>query len=330
MNGSRVTLALTAALAAASSLSAGRAPAQVAPRPQRKGSRAQAAPKASSASGSFKAREAPAGYSASPLRLVRGTILEEVVDPHGTGRADEDAGLYHVTTNLPAILAEGRLRSRRELRLANRQGAGLGGGVRDQAPDLVSVGLRLDGALRLLRGMRLMALAVHGRVAPQVALAEFKVINKNVIHILDGVQGVDPDEEDAEEFNRMVDDYERGNQQNERDVLNSANGEHPGLDLYDALKRYEAHLASTMYEWIDRGWIWAEATTCNSTIGFTERSTKFLRVDPDAIGLLQLAARAGAPVDMIPEECELRLRPEDLAIVGLWEDWSAWMVPLDG
>ena len=334
MQGASLALAAVAALAAASSLSARQAPTRAASRPQRKGSRTQAAPGGSVAEGAFMPREVPAGYSASPLPLVRGTVLEEVVDPNETGEADEGAGLYHVTTNLPAVMADGRLRSRKELRRANRQGAGLGGGFSDDAAHLVSVGLRLDGALRLLRGMRLMALAVHGQIAPSDALDEFKAINQDVIDVLESAMGrmeQDMDDEGPVDDEDPMDDWGYGRRERvaikeyideaeeiEARVLDSANGEHPGLDLYDALQGYERHLGSTVSDWIESGWIDEDEAICNSAIGFTERSTKFVRVNPDAIGLLQLAARVGAPADLVPEECELRLQPEDLAIVGVW------------
>ena len=55
----------------------------------------------------------PAGSTDSPLLFVRGTALELAVRPEKKGKAQPGTGLYHVTTNLPAVLAEGRLRSRR-------------------------------------------------------------------------------------------------------------------------------------------------------------------------------------------------------------------------
>ena len=98
-------------------------------------------------SGRFrKISPAPTGFVTSPLSFVRGTTLELAVDPEETGKAQPGTGLYHVTTNLPAVLAEGRLRSRRELRAAGRQGAGLGGGLRDEAADRVIAALPTAGA----------------------------------------------------------------------------------------------------------------------------------------------------------------------------------------
>ena len=62
---------------------------------------------------------APRGFTSSPLGFVRGYVLEEVVDPGGTGRADPGTGLYHVTTNLPAVLADGRFAAMWPLSTAN-------------------------------------------------------------------------------------------------------------------------------------------------------------------------------------------------------------------
>jgi len=94
----------------------------------------------------------------------------------------------------------------------------------------------------------------------------------------------------------------------------------PGPDLYDALRHYETHVASTLQEWADIGWLELDEQMCSTTVGFTEPASKFARVRPEAVGLVQLAARKGAESEQIPSECELRFRPEDLALVGVWEE----------
>jgi hypothetical protein len=259
---------------------------------------------------------APAGFVTSPLSFVRGTTLELAVDPEETGKAQPRTGLYHVTTNLPAVLAEGRLRSRRELRAAGRQGAGLGGGLRDEAPDRVSVGLTLDGALRVLRATRMMAQAVHGQIEAEEAFARMQSFSESALDLLDRAVEwmVDVEDEDEKTF-RAARSYEDELNRLAEDVFRAT----PGPDLYDALRRYETHVANTLGEWTGEGWLELDEQMCGTTVGFTEPAHRFERVRPEAVGLVQLAGRKGAGSEQIPSECELRFRPEDLALDGVWE-----------
>ena len=258
---------------------------------------------------------APTGFVTSPLSFVRGTTLELAVDPEETGKAQPRTGLYHVTTNLPAVLAEGRLRSRRELRAAGRQGAGLGGGLRDEAADRVSVGLTLDGALRVLRGTRMMARAVHGQIGATEALEEMKNLSSSATDMLDRAAEWIFDQEDEEDAHLDAKKYEHDLVRAGREVLASR----PGPDLYSALTRWERVVDDTEAAWIYEGYISDDDRACGTTIGFTEPAHRFERVRPEAVGLVQLAARKGAGSEQISEECELRFRPEDLALVGAWE-----------
>jgi len=255
---------------------------------------------------------APTGFVTSPLSFVRGTTLELAVDPEETGKAQPGTGFYHVTTNLPAVLAEGRLRSRRELRAAGRQGAGLGGGLRDEAPDRVSVGLTLDGALRVLRATRMMAEAVHGQIGAEEA---FRILKRES----EGTLSLVYDEIDARS-DEELDDPEAGDNWSSwadgelKDAEANVKRTPSGPALYEALRTWENRLAdiSSQINWIDDH-------PCSYTVGFTEPASKFARVRPEAVGLVQLAARKGAGSEQISVECELRFRPEDLALVGAWE-----------
>ena len=260
---------------------------------------------------------APTGFVTSPLSFVRGTVLELAVDPEETGKAQPRTGLYHVTTNLPAVLAEGRLRSRRELRAAGRQGAGLGGGLRDETPDRVSVGLTLDGALRVLRATRMMAQAVHGQIEAEEAFARMQSFSESALDLLDRAVEwmVDVELDQDEPTFRAARSYEDELNRLAEDVFRAT----PGPDLYDALRRYETHVTNTLGEWTGEGWLELDEQMCGTTVGFTEPAHRFERVRPEAVGLVQLAGRKGADSEQIPSECELRFRPEDLALVGVWE-----------
>lgn len=254
----------------------------------------------------------PTGFTTSPLAFVRGTVLELAVDPEETGKAQPGTGFYHVTTNLPAVLAEGRLLSRRELRAAGRQGAGLGGGLRDEAADRVSVGLTLDGALRVLRATRMMAQAVHGQIDAEEAFRILKRESEGTLALvydeIDARSDEEPDDPEASDNWSAWADGEL------KDAEAKVKRTPSGPALYEALRTWENRLAdiSSQISWIDDH-------PCSYTVGFTEPAEKFARVRPEAVGLVQLAARKGAGSQQIPVECELRFRPEDLALVGAWE-----------
>jgi GNAT superfamily N-acetyltransferase len=256
----------------------------------------------------------PSGYTTSPLTFVRGTSMEYIVDPEERGRAAPGVGIYHVTTNLPAVLAEGRLRSRAELRKGGVASAGLGGGFRDEAAHLISTGMTLDGSLRVMRAVRVMADAVHGRIDSRSALYEFqKTLEPTVGPIHAATDWMLEDEYQESPAYRAADRYEETNGLLMQDVLAAK----PGPDLYTALANFEENIASTFVEWVSESWI-DDEVSCAMPVGFTEPAHKFERVLPENVGMVQLAARRGASADRVPGECELRFRPEDLTIVAVW------------
>ena len=291
------------------------------------------------AGGRFRRAPLPAGFTISPFSFVRGYVLQEVVDPDERGRAEPGTGLFHVTTNLPAVLADkddghplGRLRSRRELRIAGKQGAGLGGGGGDVMPDRVSVGLTLTGAQRVLRGMRLMARAVHGQIEPDAAMEEMLDLTSRARDILDRAMDWMVDDEDEEsETVQAARDFEREIASDERSVRKAWTDaekarknawEEPwnkGHVLYERLAGYEETITHTLAEWISESWISDDEMTGSAPVGFTDHAEKFARVRVENLGLLQLAGRKGAPVEFVNGEHELRFRPEDLRVVGVWE-----------
>ena len=301
MNGEQLALGIVGALAAGAALS-------------RRGQRGSSARRSLLDFQPY--AKAKPGFTASPLPFVRGYVLEEVVDPHGTGRASDDSGLYHVTTNLPAVLAHGSLLSRRQLRELGASSAGLGGGIRDQAVDMVSVGVSLSRALALLTGVRLMSDVVHGRVGNQDAFEMFQALNADVLDLLDEFASYyGPDEwagevDDPEPME--VADFRVNRKRDEDDILVAERGP----ELYRALTRWEGWIAHYWARWSENGWI--ESPSCVSPIGFTEPAHKFERVRTENVGLLKLAAKRGARVDMVNNECELRFRPEDLQIVAYY------------
>ena len=264
----------------------------------------------------------PSGFSTSPQPFVKGSIL----DAQARGGTSPGDGLYHVTTHLAAVLADGRLRSRKELRAAGRQGAGLGGGWRDEAPSRVSVAIDLTRAQRLQEAVTTMALAVHGQIPAAEALRRMKSFSDDATSAIDRAidwmnDGSDEDEDTS--TTRAARAFDEGLDTFGKAVLAAT----PGPALYEALCQYEGHIAGTVSEWESEGWIPDDELVCGPTIGFTEPAHKFIRVMPDNIGLLRLAGRKTAKIEMNPRECELRFLPEDLVIVGVQQSASEQATP---
>lgn len=257
----------------------------------------------------------PRGFTTSPLYFVREHVLGLTLDPDSTGRAGAGAGLFHVTTNLPAVLAEGRLRSRRELQAAKIASAGLGGGVANEAVDKVSVGVTRDGALRVLKAVQLMADAVHGRIDGERALAAMNEALAPSLFVLNhAAEWMGDAELDSPEYGALYDYEER-----QYELAQAVRDAVPGPSLYDALQEYEGLVMETLVDWVREMYVEMDDTVCALPVGFTEPSHKFARVLPENVGLLQLAARKTADPHPIPGECELRFNSDDLVIVGVWQ-----------
>jgi len=257
----------------------------------------------------------PRGFTTSPLYFVREEVLGLTLDPDSTGRAVAGAGLFHVTTNLPAVLAEGRLRSRRELQAANVASAGLGGGVANEAADKVSVGVTRDGALRVLKAVQLMADAVHGKIDSERALVAMNEVLEPSLHILNyAAEWMEEGELDSREYGAASDYVER-----QYELAQAVADAVPGPSLYNALQDYEGLITETIVDWVREMYVELDEAQCALPVGFTEPSHKFARVQPENVGLLQLAARKTARPEDVPGECELRFNSDDLVIVGVWQ-----------
>jgi hypothetical protein len=212
------------------------------------------------------------------------------------------------------VLEAGRLKSRLQLRGQGRKQAGLGGGVKDQAAGMVSVGIGLSGALNVLKAVQTMAKAVHGKISSQEALRQFNAASKRALDMVEDeieYRLSSYDEEDKHYNDAVLVEQRIGAAQNE--VMFAE----PGPNLYAALQRYE--------QAIDRAQVSlaisepGEFSTCMAPVGFTEPAHKFAHALPENVGLIRLAARKGAKTDLIEGECELRFKPSDLAIISVWK-----------
>jgi hypothetical protein len=271
----------------------------------------------------------PRGFTTSPLYFLSKEneydegdmeVLKAKVDPDSTGRAVAGAGLFHVTTNLPAVLADGRLRSRRELQDAGVESAGLGG-AGDWDAGAVSVGVLRDGALRVLKAVQLMADAVHGRIDGARALTAMNEVLEPTMRVANHYAKLRQSSAEREQYLKLVSGTQTTAEliEEQHKAAQAVRKAKPGVDLYEALRNYES-IAGYRYQLGDADNNWnMDIGACAQPVTFVEPAHKFARVNPDNIGLLQLAARKTAEPEAISNECELQFKPEDLVIVGVWK-----------
>lgn len=106
----------------------------------------------------------PPGFCAQPSQIRRASWAPTLAERHFwiPPASDPDAGLWHVTTRLPLVMASGRLLP------ASRVGrAGLGGGALNEAPDLVSVSVSRSRT-ELAQALLIMSIEIaRGEMTPR-------------------------------------------------------------------------------------------------------------------------------------------------------------------
>lgn len=255
--------------------------------------------KGSPARDSFRRVEkVPRGFTQESEPFLVNTVLEDVPSD----------GLYHVTTNLSAVLASGKLKSRAELHRMNVTTAGLGGGGGNEAPNQISVTVSRERAFRLLEGILAMAGAAQGRLGGTELLQTLERLSDSTLWTLDN----------AADY--LGDSTETVNYYDAKEKLEAAvKNAKRGVDLYSAAQRYEGHLNETLHEWIYLGHVSDDDMLCGWPVGFTEEATRFQQITVENLGIVRVAARREACPDIVSGECELRFKPEDLQITGVLE-----------
>jgi hypothetical protein len=240
----------------------------------------------------------PAGYTTDVAPFVKGRLLEQVV------ASAPDAGIYHVTSNLPAVLATGRVLSRFQLRMLGVGAGGLGGGPNDQDANTVSTGVTFSGALRIAKGLRVMSSALRGRLSARAALKAMEEVNAPSLRLIGRL------------FQDAV--FARYGERIE-DAMESVLSARKGPDLYEALQFWENSMFATIADLERLYYLEPEDYFCNAPVGFLEPPAVFAAVKPENVGILQLAARKDASVREVVSECELRFNPADLLIAAVWK-----------
>lgn len=251
----------------------------------------------------------PDGYTLSPMPWIRGTVM----DPEWVDFQD-DLGLFHVTTRIVAVKESGALRSRKQLQeTSDAVIVGLGGGLHDEAPELVSVTTSLERAVWLRDAIEFAAETARGlhsrfEVAEAVlawtgfddAASEYDYTSDDVADFA-AIIGLDMSPDDAYETSVMSYLLDH------RDELPFGTPRENYELIYEMEARYQILLPNWV---VDEG-------TATPTVGFTAPWQSFRHTDPEEVSIVQLAVRLGAPEWMVSHEWELRFDPDDLLIVAV-------------
>jgi hypothetical protein len=263
-------------------------------------------------------REPPAGFTLWPGAWTDGTVLEE------EGRGPR-AGFYHVTTRGAAVAEKGLLSRRQVGRAA------LGGGDRDEAPDMVSFHLHRDSAEWMRDVFVFMSRVCRGQVSAAEcveAVFDWTRFPDGFLEPWEGDEGeewddfgegegVSPDDvvdlvQNVIGLEVAVDPYDReGFRQALADQAENLDALYPTpQSKFDLIVDLEARLLSTF-------WQSFEDETCRPFIGFTAGFKSFCDLDPDDIAIVRAAVRKGAKEWLVPDECEIRISPDDVVVVGV-------------
>lgn len=231
----------------------------------------------------------PSEYTTDPKEVV-----PEIHD-FSTDTDDEWAtGFYHVTTNLPAVLHSGELRSRRQL----QDPIGLGGGGRNEDPFMVSVTHNRDKAESIRDMMQFAASVAHGQARPSLVLSEF--MKRHGQYDIWPGGSLEKRLRNWGVPRKMLGDDPKG----DVDAWLDAHLTDPE-EVYRFMQDVDEALLR------DAG----EGEMPGGYTGFTMPFEIFSRINPGNIGIVEVMARKDAKPKHVPGELELRFRPEDIMLL---------------
>ena len=213
--------------------------------------------------------------------------------------------LYHVTTNLSGVKITGGLKSRRQLK-DEGQTSGLGGGVRDEAANLVSLTYDYGRAKHIYDEFQFVAAIVIGKVKAS--------------EIYDHVNGYRQDMYDLEDqlspFDQVIRNYGvskkiifSGDEQKIKTILDAKIT--TPQERYDFFRELEtAVLEQESADNENSDYVYEQ-----SVIGFTAGFEAMSKLNPANIAILQCVLRKDSAQEHVMHEQEIRALPEDLAVI---------------
>lgn len=210
--------------------------------------------------------------------------------------------MYHVTTNLPAVKASGLLKSRSQL---GGQGIGLGGGPSNMAPNMISLTYNYGKAKEIYDGLQFVADVVSGRM-PASSIYDYVMSHHDDRY--DDMDG------QLSNSDRVIAQYVP-----KRFILD---GDEAQIKAYLDRKiltpedRY-AFLQELETAVIEDNPIpdYSDTMEFDRTIGFTAPFEKIMGLRRENVAIIQVVVRRDADTSHYSQEAELRVLPQDVAIV---------------
>jgi len=215
--------------------------------------------------------------------------------PEGAMEEEYMDGFYHVTTNLPAVLQWGALKSRKQL---GGDIPGLGGGEKNEAWDKISLTHNLDKANTIFYGLlyaakicsnQLTTSHIFGSTLSEYSFPDDFLMESDVKDFLENWMTPEEMGEDGENIDQLLDQRIK-----------------TPKEKYDFLTRLEAVLNTQMENY--------DMSFTGPPVGLTVPFETFCQLNPKNIAILKMQVRKGASYQHVPQELELRLDPDDVRL----------------
>lgn len=231
------------------------------------------------------------------IRRIPQEELKDFKDSEGEIGGYKPDALYHVTPYLNAIRSTGMLKSRAQLGIQ-----GLGGGAKNESPHTVSMTYSFSRAKMIYEEFKYVIQICKG-------LIPASDIFYNALQ-----QSENYDDQDLSNVEQVLLNYMpkkivmAGDEEKIKLILNKK--------IINPKDKYK------FFQELERALIDDNASGENtdyfsplSTIGFTASFEIMVKMDVNQVAIIQCVIRKNAEIRHVPEELELRVSPQDVAIV---------------
>jgi hypothetical protein len=245
-----------------------------------------------------KQREFPFSHEPGYNRKATPFLGDETPD------AEYDFNLYHVTTDLPGVIASERLKSRSEL----GGNVGLGGGPGNDAPHLISTTYDYSRALKIYEDMKMVTSLVRGQVPAHTIFNSFSFDWEDDSELSGILRNWLPSQTVKKYLAGDITDDQLGQELDK--VITD------GPKAYLFMQQLEQGVAGREVQESEYS---SEGMYASEITGFTGSFEDMLKIDPARIAILQLVVKKNAKTQHIPMEAELRFNPLDVRVVRYFQ-----------
>lgn len=238
----------------------------------------------------------PGSFTEKPEEIQSPDLQKDFKD-FGMQQQEDDflGGFFHVTTNLPAVLHWGALKSRNQLGAV----PGLGGGAANESPSTISLTYNQNKAWQLYEALEFAASVAHGKTSASQIL--------DFVMEQYGIQDIYPDGHVKGVLSNYLprkilrDEFMEGMEEALDKAIQTPQ------DRYAFLQEVETACMQDQEETETEEFKYMPA-------GFTAPFETFSQINPDNIGVLRLEVRKDAVPEHVYGELELRFDPDDVRL----------------